>query len=266
MRAMYVMPRQPSSMGQVLDSTVHLFKLAYVPLLPLLIVSALLGLVPGAYLLIHGAPAGMKKSTDLFRDPQYVMMLCAYMVVALPIHCATYVRAESVARGRKIGIGTALWIALKRLPVALASSIFLVIACGVGLVLLIIPFFLLIVLFWMYLPAIMIDNRGVFDALSRSSQLVWGNWWRTARLIFVAGVFAYALYMFLAITLGLSIVYLRPDRTTIQILDFASTVLIMATWIPFQIALTLEVYRDLKLRKDGDDLLERLSAFQPATA
>ncbi len=266
MRAMYEMPRQPSNMGPVLDSTVHLFKVAYVSLLPLLSASALLALLPGAYLLIHGMPAAVKKTADLFRDPQYLMVWGAYVIAALPIHCATYARAESVARGKKIGIGSALWIGLQRLPVALVSSIFLCIACAVGFVLLIIPFFILIVLFWMYLPAIVIDKRGIIAALSRSSQLVWGNWWRTARLIFVASVFGYALYMFLAILLGLSIVYLRPDRTTVQILDFAATVLIMLTFVPFQIALTLEVYRDLKLRKDGDDLLERLSAFQPATA
>jgi len=59
------------------------------------------------------------------------------------------------------------------------------IAITVGFVLCIIPGIILLTLWAVVAPAIVIERRGVFDALSRSWELVKTNFWQTLGVIFI---------------------------------------------------------------------------------
>jgi uncharacterized membrane protein len=57
---------------------------------------------------------------------------------------------------------------------------------AVGLILLIVPGLLFLTWFSLYAPAIVVEKRGVFDAFTRSRELVRGNGWRVFGVIVVA--------------------------------------------------------------------------------
>ena len=57
---------------------------------------------------------------------------------------------------------------------------------AVGLILLIVPGLLALTWFSLYAPAIVVEKRGIFDAFTRSRELVRGNGWRVFGVIVVA--------------------------------------------------------------------------------
>ncbi len=65
------------------------------------------------------------------------------------------------------------------------ASILAGIAIGIGLVLCIIPGVILLTLWAVLAPAIVVERRGVFDAMSRSWDLVKPNFWQTLGVIVV---------------------------------------------------------------------------------
>jgi len=175
-------------------------------------------------------------------------------------------RAESIAQGARIGIGDALAFGVRRSLVLVLATVGYGLACLIGLVFLVIPCVILMVSLVLYMPAIVVDRKGVFDSLSHSHTLVWGNWWRTSALLTIGIIFVYVLVMVVGIGLALLGQFLGFDTTTQILVQFISASVMTVFMIPFTNALWLEIYRDLKLRKEGGDLEQRLAALRPRPA
>jgi hypothetical protein len=133
--------------------------------------------------------------------------------------------------------------------VLVGAYIVVAIAVGLGFILLIIPGVYLAVRFAFVGQAVVLEQRGVFESLSRSGELVKDNWWRLfgIGLTFVIG---------LAIAEGivqlvLTVIFHGLGGILAQ--NLVSPIL----FTPIEyIALTL-LYFDLRIRKEG---------FQPAAA
>ncbi len=82
-----------------------------------------------------------------------------------------------------------VWAAAKpKIGPKIVALILYSLAVGFGLVLCVLPGVFVAVAFWLYLAAIFFDEKGGVDALSRSYELVKGNWWVTFGLALVIGI------------------------------------------------------------------------------
>lgn len=261
---MYTLPRRPGSIGRVLDAAAMLFKSSFVAVLPFSVVAALLSLVPSAYLLFYDPVKDAADIANLARSPAYWSVVVASILVNTFVYSAAMVRAESIARGARISLLGATGIGLRRLPVLILTLVCFAVLLSVGILLLVIPGIILLVSMLFYTPAIVIDRKGV-DSLGYSHSLVWGNWWRTSALLTVGFIVIYVLFIIVAIGLQMLGEFLSLDRATRMLMQFLSSGLVTAVTVPFANALMLEIYRDLKLRKEGADLIERLAALRPAS-
>jgi hypothetical protein len=261
----YTLPRQPGSIGQVLDAAVMLFKSSFLYVLPFTIVGGGVALVPNAFLLFYDPVQDTAALGQLLRGGLYWTVFFASVIVAVLFTAAGMARAESVAQGNPISVGAALAIGLRRFPVVVLSLLCFVVAVCVGFVLLVIPGMILMVSLILYTPAIVVDRKGIIEALTYSHSLVWGNWWRTSVLFTVGLVVVYVLFIIIAAALGMLSEILGLERTTLMLLQFITNGLVALVTTPFANALLLEIYRDLKLRKEGGDLEQRLGALQPAS-
>jgi hypothetical protein len=87
----------------------------------------------------------------------------------------------------------------------------------IGFLLLIVPGLILITLWLLIVPAIMLENRGVFESFGRSRQLVSGHGWN------VFGVIVLTVLILIAVNIGLSIVQAAFDSRWLDLLlDIAS--------------------------------------------
>jgi hypothetical protein len=144
------------------------------------------------------------------------------------------------------------------------------IAVTIGLVLLLVPGFILMVSLGLCYNTALFENRGPVEALSESHRLVWGNWWRTAAILTVGFIIIFVMYMVAGLITGVltPILVLGGGSENVLLLSTISGWLIglfiNVLVMPFYIALPISVYWDVKLRKDGGDLAARVGALNPA--
>jgi hypothetical protein len=117
----------------------------------------------------------------------------------------------------------------------------------------------LAVLFSCTWPAVLFGGLGSVAALRQSVRLVWGNWWR-ATLVYSVSV---VIVLVIAILLGALIASLVswlgvgvPVMTSVVYAEVANA--LGAIMAPFAGALLLAVYGDLRVRREGTDLQQRI--------
>lgn len=113
------------------------------------------------------------------------------MVVAL---------VKDVQDGRRDhSIGELMRLVLPVLGPLIGAGLLVGISVGVGILLLVAPGLFLLTIWAVTAPVIMIERRGVFDALRRSRQLVRGNGWPVLGVILVALLIGLAVALLLMV-------------------------------------------------------------------
>lgn len=108
---------------------------------------------------------------------------------------------EDIRDGRvDLSIRETLESALPRINVLSAAGILASLAIGLGFAFFIVPGLILLTLWCLIVPAIMLENAGVFRAFGRSQELVRGNGWS------VFGVVAITIALLLAAWLVIGLI------------------------------------------------------------
>jgi hypothetical protein len=261
---MYQLATAPRGIGQVIDSVFQLFRASFMSLLVFALIGGLIGVVPIAYMLWSGAFADPLTAAGMALMPGYWISILCTVPLTLIIYGAAIARGESVAQGRKISIGAALGRGLSCLLTMLVASILYGLCVAGGMVLLVIPGLILMMSLFMYQPAIILDDKGVVESLKYSHSLVWGNWWRTTAVFSIALIIIYVLFLLIGVAAGVLFIMVGFDAVIAFIVQAVTTLLAGFLITPFFVSLYLEVYRDLKMRKEGGDLAARIAAVGTA--
>jgi hypothetical protein len=115
---------------------------------------------------------------------------------------------EDIRDGRAdLSVRETLASALPRINVLTATGFLASLAIGAGFFLLIVPGLILLTIWSLIVPAIVLENAGVFRAFGRSQELVRGNGWNVFAVIVITFI------LLLAAGLVLSIVFsaIKPD-------------------------------------------------------
>jgi hypothetical protein len=131
---------------------------------------------------------------------------------------ALVIAVDDVRDGRAdLSIQETLSRVLPRLNTLTLAGLLAALGITVGFLLLIVPGLVLITLWLLIVPAIMLENRGVFGSFGRSRQLVSGQGWN------VFGVIVLTVAILLAVNIGVSIVESGLDsRWGSLLLDIAT--------------------------------------------
>jgi hypothetical protein len=131
---------------------------------------------------------------------------------------ALVIAVDDVRDGRAdLSIQETLSRVLPRLNTLTLAGLLAALGITLGFLLLIVPGLVLITLWLLIVPAIMLENRGVFGSFGRSRQLVSGQGWN------VFGVIVLTVAILLAVNIGVSIVESGLDsRWGSLLLDIAT--------------------------------------------
>jgi hypothetical protein len=131
---------------------------------------------------------------------------------------ALVIAVDDVRDGRAdLSIQETLGRVLPRLNTLTLAGLLAALGITIGFLLLIVPGLVLITLWLLIVPAIMLENRGVFESFGRSRQLVSGRGWN------VFGVIVLTVAILLAVNIGVSIVESGLDsRWASLLLDIAT--------------------------------------------
>jgi hypothetical protein len=113
-------------------------------------------------------------------------------------------------------------------------------------------------------PALLVGRKGVIGSLRYSARLIRGHWWRTVT------IYAVALTMIIVVSVTAALIFsllaalgATRDLAVASAVSAVTVVASGAAYMPFVTAMTLALYGDLQLRKEGMDL-EQPIAQAPA--
>lgn len=261
---MYEAPTVPMSVGGILDKGFSLYGAALPKTYAIAVVgsfvSALCTPVIRAQLL-----ADTPSSLVIFG------LAILLIVVNMVVWGAIATRIDGVAHGTSLTIRQAIGAGWRRSPALFGALVLTYLLLLIGFLILIIPgVYLSVALMFANVVAV-IEARGPIQSLSRSWELAKGNWWRTAITWTVTLCIMMIAYILIGIVAGIIAAVgvlgaAGPGAPvasgTPWFLTYVIQPLLTGFLMPFSYALLLSLYYDLKLRNDGTDIAERLTAAE----
>ena len=158
--------------------------------------------------------------------------------------------------GEEVSWRSSLRYALRRLPAVVGLSLLSTIFIGIGFVLCIIPGIYLWGAFYVAVPVLLVEGVGPWRALGRSRQLVRGRWWGTIGVAIVGSILVFIVAGALnGLILGVALASPAQDTLTGFVLTTLATTLSAVLTTPAAAAFATVLYVDLRVRKEGFDLL-----------
>ena len=277
-------PQRQLSVGEVLDLTFRIYRATFVKCLAFATCGVIAGQLAGIYALIKGrslpqAPgaagmAGMAGMLGAMQDGVIDTLYILSVVLTVIFYAAVTLRQYAIITDAEVG--GELSAALRRLP-ALIGLLLLVglafVACvvpalvtGGALRLLLVVAAVVLLSYGVVAVScaqtiLLVEGAGPAASLARSWRLTTGNFWRLSLIYTVALIILIALYLVTASVAGfLAGVLGRGDVAMVTAFFEVIAIILGALATPFYGALLLAVLADLKVRKEGADLAQRISA------
>jgi hypothetical protein len=242
------------SIGNVLGTSFSVVGRNFVPFaviaiivaIPSILITRLYGLDPIA--MQEAVRTGYFSASD-FGTKMFVYWLVVTLTSSLVSAALVYGTFQDL-RGQPASAGDAITRGFSTLVPVILAALAYSILLAIGFVLLFVPGIIIMVALWVYMPAIVVEKRGVGGAFSRSRELTKGRRWTVFGLLIVVGViywiaswiigfvfgFAFGLggvfwagqlvkvllSMFAAVLAAVGYYYLRADKEGIAIHDLAA--------------------------------------------
>jgi hypothetical protein len=283
-------PQRQLSVGEVLDLTFRIYRVTLVKCLAFATCGVIAGQLAGIYALTRGRNLAQGGSNPaamlaLMQDRTLVALYIVGLVLTLIFNAAVLLRQRAIITDG--AVGGELTAALRRAP----AIVGLVILIGLGLLACFVPVFVpafvpalvssgalrvllilaglaaLVVLCYALvaiscaMTVLLVEDAGPAASLARSWRLTTGSFWRLSIIYTVALIILFALYMVIAAVAGfLAGVLAHGDVAMVTAVTEVIVIVLGALAAPFYGALALAVLADLKVRKEGADLAQRISA------
>jgi uncharacterized membrane protein len=114
----------------------------------------------------------------------FIMGIISWIISTVVNGVCVKCAAELIEKG-KASLTEAFNFTVYKLVSLLAAALITVILIGLGLLALIVPGIILLIMFSLVVPAIMIEEIGALDSLSRSRRLVSYRWLKTFALLLI---------------------------------------------------------------------------------
>jgi MFS family permease len=272
-------PQRPLTVGEVLDLSFRIYRATAVKCLLFAALAVLAGQLANIYTVLKGRPMVKAQGAWQAMLAQFVdsTMIGLYIIGA--VLTAMFYAAVLLRQRRIISEGTVggeVATAARRLPALIALAILLV----AGLAACFVPSWLTVgalralfalagVIALCYgavavscaQTILLLDETGPVDSITRSWRLTAGSFWRLSLIYTVALIILFVLYAVIGAIAGfLAAVLGRGDVAMVTAFTEMVAVALGALATPFYGALALAVLADLKVRKEGADLEQRISA------
>ena len=272
-------PQRQLSVGEVLDLSFRIYRVTLVRCLLYATCGVIAGQLAGIYALLKGrtlvrGEGAVEGMLAQLRDSTFESLYVFGLLLTLIAYAAVVLRQYAIITDGSTG--SELGAALRRTPALIGLIVLValgVIACflpaGVtGGALRVLLLIAAVVVLCYALVAIscaqtilLVDGAGPAASLARSWRLTSGSFWRLSIIYTVALIVLLALYAVIAAVAGfLAALFAHGDVAMVTAFAQVIGIILGALATPFYGALALAVLADLKVRKEGADLAQRISA------
>jgi hypothetical protein len=296
----YTRPTEPRSIGGVLDDGLRLWRDSIAKTWPLALLAQLVVAVPllvlaskfpSAVWTPQARPFSPASAADaqamlaLFKSPATWLSYLVILILSALCYTAIVLRVASVAANSGVSLGGSLASALRLLPrlmlqlllffvalvfagiaLALLGGIGAAIAGGARAVVALIPIILFLVAAFVFgrvffaSMVLMLDDAGPAESIGISWRLTRGYWWRCAGLLlvlFIIGLVFTLVVGFASAAIGAALGKGLLATGVSQLVSVLASA-VLGSLYP---AVLTAIFYDLKLRKQGGDLLGRVDAL-----
>jgi hypothetical protein len=272
-------PERQLSVGEVLDLSFRIYRATFVKCLLFATCGVIAGQLAGIYALLRGrnlaqAPAAAAAMLALMQDRTLVALYIVGLVLTLLFYAAVLLRQHAVITDG--AGGGELTAALRRTPALVGLVVLIGLGClacfvpalvtgGALRVLLIVAGVVALsyglVALSCAMTVLLLEDVGPLASLTRSWRLTAGSFWRLSIIYTVALIILIALELVIASVAGfLAGAVAHGDVAMVTAFAEVIGIILGALVTPFYGALALAVLADLKIRKEGADLAQRISA------
>jgi hypothetical protein len=272
-------PERQLSVGEVLDLSFRIYRATFVKCLLFATCGVIAGQLAGIYALLRGrnlaqAPAAAAAMLALMQDRTLVALYIVGLVLTLLFYAAVLLRQHAVITDG--AGGGELTAALRRTPALVGLVVLIGLGClacfvpalvtgGALRVLLIVAGVVALsyglVALSCAMTVLLLEDVGPLASLTRSWRLTAGSFWRLSIIYTVALIILIALELVIASVAGfLAGALAHGDVAMVTAFAEVIGIILGALVTPFYGALALAVLADLKIRKEGADLAQRISA------
>jgi hypothetical protein len=277
-------PAAPQSIGQALDSGFRIFQVSLVKCLLYGAVSMIAGQLPNIYFIASGRP--LKSFGG--GNPVWIGLYVLGSVLMLVIYAALLFRQHGIATGQRLGTSVELSMALRKLPPYLALVVLSVVIVLLGPLIagivlawigiaslqqnyalgLVVGLVVAIPLIYVLTPltfapaALLLDGKGPLRAIDYVFRLIRGNWWRATAILTVTLVLVIVFYGVAMVIVGMVLPLAgATDVAAVTAATGVVYVVLGSIGLPFFSAILLATYGDLRVRKEGLDLEQRVASI-----
>jgi hypothetical protein len=202
---------------------------------------------PEDFLKSGGAIAGFMTMTIIFA-------LLAMLGASLQ-RGATAKIISDIYLNRDTSVGAAYSAALKKFWVLIIAAFLYGLATVFGFMLCLAPGIFLSVAMSLYVFAIMFEDMGIIESLTRSMDLIKGHWWKLALVLFLVTIINALIGSIPNMLSGVIAPMAGPGaaKVLVPLATFFSSLVQMAI-TPIATVVSILFYYDLRIRKEGYDL------------
>jgi len=272
-------PQRQLSVGEVLDLSFRIYRATFVKCLLFATCGVIAGQLAGIYALLRGrnlaqSPAGAAAMLAMMQDRTLVALYIVGLVLTLLFYAAVLLRQRAIVTDG--AAGGELTAALRRTPALVGLVVLIGLGClacfvpalvtgGALRVLLILAGVVALcyglVALSCAMTVLLMEDAGPLASLTRSWRLTAGSFWRLSLIYTVALIILIALELVIASVAGfLAGALAHGDVAMVTAFAEVIGIILGALVTPFYGALALAVLADLKVRKEGADLAQRISA------
>jgi hypothetical protein len=225
--------------------------------LPQFLLLSAVAALPNLITLLSLGPEALKPGTlFMYRMEAHgtkwsILLVLAILLYAICQSAMIYGAFQSI-RGRKFDVQESIGRGLRRFFPVVGTSICFMLMLGLGMVLLVVPAFFVLTMFWVAVPICVVEGLGPLKSLGRSRELTKGYRWRILGLWFVP-VLVIGIGNNLAQRIGLGI----GGLPGLAILGFLFGTLAVA----YQSIVNILTYQDLRTTKEGADIEQIAAVF-----
>ena len=168
--------------------------------IPSILLTRFYGINPVA--MMEAARAGYFSASD-FSSRMFVYWLVVTLTSSLVSAALVYGTFQDL-RGQPASVGDAITRGFSLLVPVILAALAYSILLTIGFVLLFVPGIVIMVALWVYMPAIVVEKRGVGGAFSRSRELTKGRRWSIFGVLIVVGVMYWIASWIIGFVFGLA--------------------------------------------------------------
>lgn len=255
---------RPLGVGELLDAAIRIYKsraktlliAVALPVVPVLVFSALVNLSAQPDLTVDPATGSPDfDGGDLALYLTGALVGLAATVVATSLATAACFRSISGAYvGDDPDWRESLRFAWKRLGSVLGLTFLTLLATVAGLLACVVGAVVPMAFLSLAMPVLLVEGLGAGPSMSRSWRLVRGTFWRVLGIVLLSALLAAAFQA--AVSTPLAVLFFVDVGPALQqILTSLVTAVATVLVTPFSAALTMALYVDLRVRKEGFDLV-----------